>query len=37
MKNKKIYLYHPIPEGMLFDEIAGFSPIVIERNLDLVK
>lgn len=36
-KNKKIYLYNDIPEGMLYDEIDGFSPIVIDGNLDLVK
>lgn len=37
MKNKKIYLYNEIPEGMLYDEISGFSPIVINGNLELVK
>lgn len=37
MKHKKIYLYHDIPEGMLNDEIAGFSPIVINGDLSLVK
>ena len=37
MKGKKIYMYNPIPEGMLYDEIAGFSPIIINGNLDLVK
>lgn len=37
MNNKKIYLYNDIPEGMLFDEISGFSPIVINGNLDLIK
>lgn len=37
MQNKKIYLYHDIPEGMLFDEIQGFSPIVIHENLDMIK
>ena len=37
MKNKKIYLYNDIPEGMLYDEIQGFSPIVIHGNIDLVK
>lgn len=37
MKNKKIFLYNDIPEGMLYDEISGFSPIVIHGNLDLVK
>ena len=37
MKNKKIYLYNDIPEGMLYDEIQGFSPIVINGNINLVK
>ena len=37
MQNKKIYLYNDIPEGMLYDEISGFSPIVIKGELDLVK
>lgn len=37
MKKKKIYLYNEIPEGMLFDEISGFSPIVINGDLTLVK
>lgn len=35
--NKTIYLYNDIPEGMLYDEIQGFGPIVINGNLDLVK
>lgn len=35
--NKKIYLYNDIPEGILYDEISGFSPIVINGDLDLVK
>ena len=34
---KKIYLYNNIPEGMLFDEIEGFAPVVIDGNLDLLK
>ena len=34
---KKIYLYNNIPEGMLFDEIEGFGPIVINGDLDLIK
>ena len=37
MGGKKIYLYHDIPEGMLYDEISGFMPTVIHGNLDLVK
>lgn len=34
--NKKIYLYNDIPEGMLYDEIEGFSPIIINGNLSKV-
>ena len=36
MKEKKIYLYNDIPEGMLYDEISGFSPIVINGDLSLI-
>ena len=35
--NKKIYLYNDIPDGMLYDEIEGFGPIIINGSLDLVK
>ena len=35
--NKTIYLYNNIPEGMLFDEIEGFAPVVINGNLDLLE
>ena len=35
--NKKIYMYHDIPEGILYDEICGFSPIIINERLDDVK
>ena len=34
---KKIYLYNDIPDGMLYDEIEGFSPIIINGNLKLIK
>ena len=37
MKGKKIYLYNDIPEGMLYDEISGFSPIIINGNINLIK
>jgi len=37
MQNKKIFLYNDIPEGMLFDEISGFSPIVINGDLEKVQ
>ena len=35
--NKKIFMYNDIPDGMLYDEINGFDPIIINGNLDLVK
>ena len=34
---KTIYLYNDIPDGMLFDEIEGFGPIIINGNLNLIK
>lgn len=34
---KKIYLYNDIPKGMLFDEIEGFGPIIINRDLSLIR
>ena len=34
---KKIFLYNEIPNGMLFDEIEGFNPIIINGNLDIIK
>lgn len=34
---KKIFLYNPIPEGMLTDEILGFGPIAINGNLKKIK
>jgi len=36
MNNKKIYLYHDIPEGILYDEISGFDPIIINEDLGLI-
>lgn len=35
--NKKIYLYNEIPQGILYDEIEGFNPIIINGNLDVIK
>ena len=35
--NKKIFLYHDIPNGMLYDEIAGFDPIVLNEELELIN
>ena len=34
---KKIYLYNDIPNGMLFDEIDGFEPVIINEDLNLIK
>lgn len=35
--NKKIFLYRDIPNGMLYDEIAGFDPIVLNEELELIN
>ena len=37
MYNKTIYFYYVIPVGMLYDEISGFSPVIIKGNLELIK
>lgn len=34
--NKTIYLMNPIPNGMLYDEIVGMSPIVLNEDLALI-
>lgn len=35
--NKKIYLYNDIPKGILYDEIQGFAPIIINGDLSKIK
>ena len=35
--NKKIFLYNQIPEGILKDEINGFSPVIIEGDLKKIQ
>jgi len=35
--NKKIYFYNDIPEGILYDELHGFAPIVINGDLKKIK
>jgi len=35
--NKKIYMLHDIPEGMLKDEIIGFNPTIIHEDLSLIN
>ena len=34
---KKIFLMNEIPEGMLYDEIEGFNPTILNGDFDLVK
>lgn len=33
---KKIFLYNDIPDGILHDEIIGFSPVVIHGDVRLI-
>ena len=34
---EKICLYNNIPEGILYDEIQGFVPIIINGDLSKLK
>lgn len=34
---KKVYLYNDIPIGMLYDEIQGFNPFIINGDLEKIK
>lgn len=36
-ENKKIFMYNDIPKGILYDEINGFNPIIINKDLDKIK
>lgn len=33
---RKIYLYNPIPEGILMDEISAFEPTILNGDLSLI-
>lgn len=35
--NRKIFLWNPIPEGMLRDEITGLAPVVIDGDITKIK
>lgn len=37
MQNKKIYMYNGYPDNMLYDEIKGFNPIIINGDLDKIN
>lgn len=34
---KKIYLYNDVPEGMLADEINGFGPVILNKDLSVIN
>ena len=34
---KRLFLYHNIPEGMLYDEILGFSPLVLGGDVSGIE
>jgi hypothetical protein len=34
---KKIFFYNPLPEGMLYDELNGMGPILLENDLSRIK
>jgi len=34
---KELYLFNPIPDNILKDEILGFSPIIINGDLSKLK
>lgn len=34
---KKIFLYNKIPEGMLYDEIIGFAPILLNGDITKIE
>ena len=35
--NKKIYMYNDIPDGILFDELQGFAPIILNGDLSKIN
>lgn len=37
MQNKKIYMLNGLPDNMLFDEVKGFNPIILNGNLNDIK
>ena len=39
MGDKKIYLYNDLPDknNMLYDEIKGFNPVILNGDLDKIK
>jgi len=35
--NKKIFLFNPVPKGILKDELMGMSPVIIKGDLLKIK
>ena len=36
MQNKKIYMYNDYPDNMLYDEIKGFNPTILDGKIDKI-
>ena len=36
MQDKKIFMMNDYPDNMLYDEIKGFGPVIINGDLDKV-
>lgn len=34
---KEIYFYNDIPQGILYDELQGFAPVLLNRNLKKIN
>ncbi len=34
---KKIFFYNPVPTGILYDELVGMNPVVIDKDLSKIK
>jgi len=34
---KKIFLYNPIPDNLLKDELTGINPVILNGNLNLIN
>ena len=35
--DKKIFMLNDIPKGILYDELQGFAPIIINGDIDKIK
>ncbi len=34
---KQVFLYNPIPQNIFTDELTAINPVIINRNLNLIK